>query len=106
MEMCAVDAPSAIPHFNNKRPDGFWRLDFRKPEDRAIASELWEITIRQHGENWVGETLDGKDYSISENPHDPWIIPARGVLEVPPVTRLSPYPTFRLTSSPALTRRR
>jgi hypothetical protein len=26
---CAIDAPSEIPKFSIKRPDGFWRLDFR-----------------------------------------------------------------------------
>jgi Leucine-rich repeat (LRR) protein len=81
-EGCAIDAPSEIPNFSIKRPDGFWRLDFSLPEHRAIASELWEVAVKQRGENWIGETLDGLEMNISEDPRYPWIIPTKGVMEV------------------------
>jgi hypothetical protein len=81
-EGCAIDAPSEIPNFSIKRPDGFWRLDFSLAEHRAIASELWEVAVKQRGENWIGETLDGLDMNISEDPRYPWIIPTKGVMEV------------------------
>jgi hypothetical protein len=81
-EGCAIDAPSDIPTFSIKRPDGFWRLDFSLPEHRAIASELWEVAVKQRGENWIGETLDGLDMNISEDPRYPWIIPTKGIMEV------------------------
>jgi hypothetical protein len=81
-EGCAIDAPSDIPNFSIKRPDGFWRLDFSLPEHRAIASELWEVAVKQRGENWIGETLDGLDMNISEDPRYPWIIPTKGIMEV------------------------
>jgi hypothetical protein len=81
-EGCAIDAPSDISNFSIKRPDGFWRLDFSLPEHRAIASELWEVAVKQRGENWIGETLDGLDMNISEDPRYPWIIPTKGIMEV------------------------
>jgi hypothetical protein len=81
-EGCAIDAPSEIPNFSIKRPDGFWRLDFSLPEHRAIASELWEVAVKQRGENWIGETLDGIDINISEDTRYPWTIPTKGVMEV------------------------
>jgi hypothetical protein len=52
------------------------------PLDRAIASELYELALRQEGENWMGETIDGRSFSAPEDYANPWVIPERGVLEL------------------------
>ena len=58
------------------------RLDIKIPLDRAVASELYELALRQEGENWIGETIDGKSFSAPEDFDNPWIIPDHGILEV------------------------
>ncbi len=58
------------------------RLDLRVPLDRAVASELYELALRQEGENWMGETIDGRSFSAPEDYENPWVIPERGVLEL------------------------
>lgn len=58
------------------------RLDLKVPLDRAIASELYELALRQEGENWIGETIDGRSFSAPEDYDNPWVIPERGVLEM------------------------
>lgn len=52
------------------------------PLDRAIASELYELALRQEGENWIGETIDGRSFSAPEDYDNPWVIPDRGILEL------------------------
>ncbi len=59
-----------------------YRLDIQVPLDRAIASELYELALRQEGENWIGETIDGRSFSAPEDFDNPWIIPDRGILEL------------------------
>jgi hypothetical protein len=58
------------------------RLDLSVPLDRAIASELYELALRQEGENWIGETIDGRSFSAPEDYDNPWVIPSRGILEL------------------------
>ena len=43
---------------------------------------MYELALRQEGENWIGETIDGRAFSAPEDYGNPWVIPARGVLEL------------------------
>ena len=43
---------------------------------------MYELALRQEGENWIGETIDGRAFSAPEDYDNPWVIPARGILEL------------------------
>jgi len=38
--------------------------------------------MREPGENWLGEQIDGIKIEISEDAENPWLIPLQGVLKV------------------------
>jgi hypothetical protein len=70
--------------FLNDFPNGPYKLNLAVLKQRAIASELWEKAARGPSgqENWRGEMLDRKSIHIPEDEHQPWVIPAKGILEV------------------------
>ena len=66
-----------------------WRLqDLGQPYDRCVAWELIEAAWAQPGENWQGETLDGKVFELPEpGPGESWdrsafILPEYGTLKL------------------------
>lgn len=78
---CGIAVPGKIA-IDPSNPNGVYKLQLAKAEHRAIASELWEIAVKEKsGENWKGERIDGKVINISEDENSPWIIPPAGLLE-------------------------
>jgi len=57
-----------------------YRLDLSERDQNLVAQSLVDLAITEPGENWVGETLNGREFELPST----WIkqVPLRGFLEV------------------------
>lgn len=61
-----------------------FRLDLSKPQDRKSLIDLIDRAILEPGENWIGETFNGKEFEFDETRGSiDWLLQAReGILEL------------------------
>jgi hypothetical protein len=55
----------ALSTFNPMYPDGPYRLDLSHNDDRLVAICLAQLEVAEPGDNWIGETYDGKPFGVT-----------------------------------------
>lgn len=50
--------------YNPFEPDLMYRLDLSERDQRLIAQCLVDLAVTEPGENWVGESLDGREFEL------------------------------------------
>jgi len=66
--------------YNPFDADIMYRLDLSEKDQHHIAEALVDLAVTEPGENWQGESLDGREFELPST----WIkqVPVRGFLEV------------------------
>lgn len=81
-------SPNNVEKFDRGEPGGTWTCDVSKPYERMVANELVDLAWVEDGENWMDETMDGKDFELPEPPpgeiwtRDDYKLPEEGIMQV------------------------
>jgi hypothetical protein len=81
-------SPNGVEQFDREEPGGTWACDLSVPYERMVANELVDLAWVEDGENWVDETMDGKDFELPEPPpgeiwtRDDYKLPEEGIMQV------------------------
>ena len=64
---------------NPMDPDGWWKVDLRTQDERAVVEMLVYLAVAEPGENWLGERFGERPDKL----RDGWELPRGWIEEVP-----------------------